>query len=174
MGANKHESRILAIALRNRRFAYAAFEGRDRLLDWGVYFFPPADEGGGTVAGRRVGGLLRLFTPSVIVVRIANRGSRDGSSGLKRILRAIRRESSVRSIPLCRIGRKGVLQAFRIFRGNKYEIAVMLSQLFPDLHWKLPPKREFYDGEHPRMIVFDAVAAGFAYWQLNSEEVSQP
>ena len=126
------------------------------------------------MAGRRVGGLLRLFTPSVIVVRIANRGSRDGGSGLKRILRAIRRESSARSIPLCRIGRKDVLRAFRIFQGNKYEIAVVLSRLFPDLHWKLPPEREFYDGEHPRMIVFDAVAAGFAYWRLNSDDVSPP
>ena len=175
MEGKTHDPRILAIDLRLRRFGYAVFEGPNRLLDWGVYFFPPAREGGSIVASKRVADLLRLFTPSVVVVKKADRGSGSRGAGIASILKAIRRESSIRSIPVCLIGHKDVRQAFRIFRSNnKYENAVALTQLFPDLLWKLPPKRKFYDGEHPRMIVFDAVAVGFTYWQLNGIQIPPP
>jgi hypothetical protein len=38
--------------------------------------------------------------------------------------------------------------------------------MFPELLWKLPPKRRIWESEHPIMAMFDAVALGFAYWQL--------
>ena len=174
MGAKTHDPRILAIDLRLRRFGYAIFEGPDRLLDWGVYFFPPEVEGGAIVASKRVGDLMRLFTPSVIVIKKADRGSASRGSGLTPILKAIRRESSVRSIPVCLIRRKDVRRAFRVFQGNnKHENAAALTQIFPELLWKLPPKRKFYDGEHPRLILFDAIAVGFTYWQLNGTQIPQ-
>jgi hypothetical protein len=175
MGARTHYPRILAIDLRLRRFGYAVFEGPKRLLDWGVYFFPPVVEGGTVVVTNRVGDLMRLFTPSAVVVKKADRGSAGRGAGISPILKAIQSKSSARSTPVCLIRRKDVRQAFRIFRGNsKYENAVVLTRIFPDLLWKLPPKRKFYQGEHPRMIVFDAVAVGFTYWQLNGTQVPPP
>jgi hypothetical protein len=58
-------------------------------------------------------------------------------------------------------------KVFRIFHAkSKYEIATILVQVFPGINWRLPPKRKIWESEHPRMAMFDAVALGFAYWQI--------
>jgi hypothetical protein len=36
MHPKSNDRRILAIALRSRRFGFAVFEGPNRLLDWGI------------------------------------------------------------------------------------------------------------------------------------------
>ena len=41
----------------------------------------------------------------------------------------------------------------------------MVARMFPELLWKLPPKRKIWESEHPIMTMFDAIAMGFAYWQ---------
>jgi hypothetical protein len=57
-------------------------------------------------------------------------------------------------------------EVFRLVHAeSKHEIASMLTQMFPELLWKLPPKRRVWESEHPIMTMFDAVAFGFAYWQ---------
>jgi hypothetical protein len=46
--------------------------------------------------------------------------------------------------------------------------------MFPELLWRLPPKRKNYQSEHPSMTVFDAVALGFTYLQSNGAELPPP
>ena len=41
---------------------------------------------------------------------------------------------------------------------RKYEIASLLAECFPVLHWELPPKRKIWESEHYRMSIFDAAA----------------
>ena len=161
-----HDRRILAIALRSRRFGFAVFEGPNRLLDWGMVFYPLNDGAQHTAASKRVASLLTLFTPSVVVVgRTRLRNVRNGSS-VRPILRSIRREVSSRTIPVQFMRAAVVKGIFRQFPAkSKHEIATMIAQMFPELLWKLPPKRRIWESEHPIMAMFDAVALGFAYWQ---------
>ena len=82
------------------------------------------------------------------------------------ILRSVRREASSHLIPVHLIKGAEVRAVFRVFRAkSRHEIATMLAQMFPELLWKLPPKRKIWESEHFRMAMFDTVALGFAYWQ---------
>lgn len=168
-------SRVLAIDLRPQQFGYAVFEGDVRLLDWGATYYRPGGSAGAAMAGRRVAELLRVFAPSAIVVREVHRDVTRNSFGVQPILKVIRRTASAASIPVSLIARNEVREAFRIFRAkNKYEIACRLAVIYPELFWKLPPERKFYESEHPRMTIFDAVATGFTYRRRNVAESPPP
>jgi len=76
---------------------------------------------------------------------------------------------------MCLFARSEVREAFRIFHAKtKYEIACILVQMFPELLWKLPPERKFYESEHPSMTIFDAIALGLTYWQSGGTEIPPP
>jgi hypothetical protein len=97
------------------------------------------------------------------------------SPGVEPILKAIRREANACSIPVSLIARNEVREAFREFRcTNKYEIASMLASMHPELLWKLPPERKFYESEHPSMTTFDAVALGYTFWHRSTTELPPP
>jgi len=154
-----HNERLLAIDLRPQRFGYAMFEGPKQLIDWGGKTFDSS-----RVAGERTASLLSLFHPAVVTVR------RDRHYGLRRpgtmaaVLRSIKREAAKRSIPVHLITAPDIEDAFRSLHiQNKDDMAFMLATKFPELLWKLPPKRKKWEHEHHRMVVFDAVAVGFAY-----------
>lgn len=164
----KHDPRILAIDLRPQQFGYAVFEGPKQLLDWGVAYYRPGGEVGAAVAACRVAELVRMFPPSAILVRKVRGEVARNSFGVQPILKAIRLKASARSIPVHLIARKEVREVFRAFRAKtKYEIACRLAVMYPELLWKLPPQRKFYESEHPTMTIFDAAALGVMYWQSN-------
>lgn len=160
------DRRILTIALRSRRFAFAAFEGSDKLLDWGMVFYPLNNDVQRTAASRRIASLFTQLTPSEVVVGKARLLDSRDDSGVRLILRSLRHEASSRLIPVRFMKRPELSEVFcRFHVKSKHEIASMLAQVFPELLWKLPPKRKIWESERPRMAMFDAVALGFAYWQ---------
>lgn len=160
------DRRILAISLRSRRFGFAVFEGPNRLLDWGVVFYPLNDSARGAAASKRVVSLLTLFMPSMVIVGKARLLDDRNGSGTRTVLGSIRREASSRVIPVHVMEGAKLKEACRLFHAkSKHEIASALAQAFPEILWKLPPKRKIWESEHPRMVMFDAIALGFAYWQ---------
>ena len=170
MDPKSHEWRILAIALRSRRFGFAVFEGPIRLLNWGMVFYPLNNGVQQKAASKRVASLLTLSVPSVVVVGQTRLLNVSDGSGVRPILRSIRREASSRLIPVCLMKKTEVGEVFRLVHAeSKHEIASMLAQMFPELLCKLPPERKIWESEHPIMTMFDAVALGFAYWQQDVE-----
>lgn len=166
-----HDRRILAIDLRPRRFGYAVFEGPRFLLDWGANAYPSNRDPEGTVATRRLAALLRFSTPSAVVVKKERWESAKTDPVVRSMVEAITRETSARSIPVYLVGQSELTSTFRNFEcETKYEIATVLTGFFPELLWKLPPPRQIWESEHPRMTMFDAIALGFTHWQRSSPE----
>jgi hypothetical protein len=166
-----HDRRILAIDLRPRRFGYAVFEGSRFLLDWGANSYPSSGDPEGTVAAKRLAALLRFSTPSAVVVKKERWESAETDSVVRPVVEATTRETSARSIPIYLIGQNELASTFRSLEcETKYEIASVLTRFFPELLWKLPPPRQIWESEHPRMTMFDAVAVGFTYWKRSSTE----
>jgi hypothetical protein len=166
-----HDRRILAIDLRPRRFGYAVFEGPRFLLDWGANAYPSSGDPEGTVAARRIAALLQFSTPSAVVVKKERWESAETDSVVRSMVETIIRETSARLIPICLIDQNEFSSTFRNLEcGTKYEIASVLTRIFPELLWKLPPPRQIWESEHPRMTIFDATALGFTYWQRSSPE----
>jgi len=169
---HKHQKlSTLAIDLRTRRFGYAVFEGSKQLLDYGVCLYGAS--GAPTTARKRMMELLKLSSPSLIVIRAVRRNKAFGSVGVRPILAAISREASARQIPIQFVMTTQMKKIFQRFRAQtKHEIASAVVQLFPELIWKLPPKRKVWQKEHYRMAMFEAIAVGCVYLQLADVQVA--
>jgi hypothetical protein len=175
MDPKSHERRILAIALRSRRFGFAVFEGPTRLLDWGMVFYPLNTPAQHVAASKRVASRITLFAPSIVVVGRTHVLNVRNDSGIRPIFKSIRREASTRQVPVHLMTRAEVRPVFHTLHAkSKREIASMLAQMFPELFCKLPPERKIWESEHPIMTMFDAVALGFAYWQRDGERDPTP
>jgi hypothetical protein len=85
------------------------------------------------------------------------------------ILKTIQSVSAEQGIPMHVLGRDEIESTFCIFRARtKEEIACAIVGIFPELLVRLPPKRKTWQTEARGMIVFDAIATGFAYWRRTS------
>ncbi len=160
----KYPSRIVAVDIRSRRFGYAVFEMPARLLDSGVSRFASPE-----IATVRIAALCETFLPSLIV--LGKEAARHGRSYPKAVAvrRTLRNEAARRFIPVVTLGRRRVQNWFHQ-QGNpgKYAIASFLANRFPELSWKLPPRRKPWHPEPWNLCLFDAVALGLAYAHFNS------
>jgi len=170
-------ARILAIEARRSRFGYALFEGPKRLLDWGASTVPSELTGhlATKAAKKRIASSLRRCHPAAVVVKRPRKMKTVKGIEQGPIFEAIAREAALLRIPVYFISRAEVQEAFRMFRGNtKEQIAEILVGIFPELFSRLPPKRKKWQPENRGMIVFDAVAIGFAHWQRNGSQSPPP
>jgi hypothetical protein len=167
-----YDPRILVLDLRHRRFGYAVFEGNRSLLDWGVRVYPAVGEEETVLAVKRLDGLVGLFAPSTIVVKKERWEQLGAESGMHSVVKAVSILASSRSIPVQLVPHSDLLAAFAPLGGRtREEMAEVLTRIYPDLLWYLPPKRKIWQAEHSRMTVFDALALGLAYWQARDIEI---
>jgi len=167
-----YDARILVLDLRHRRFGYAVFEGHRSLLDWGVRVYPAVGEEETILVMKRLDGLVGLFTPSAIVVKKERWKQPDMKPEIHSVVKGVSLLASSRSIPVHLLPQSDLLNAFAPLGGRtREEIAEVLTRIYPDLLWYLPPKRKIWQAEHPRLTVFDAIALGVAYWQARDVEI---
>ena len=128
-------------------------------------------------ASEKLTRLLEEYIPSTLVVKeIRPCADSRTAAKLKEILDAIKTEARRHRVAIRSITRKSIRTAFSdLSRTTKYEIASALSKRFPELGWKLPPKRKPWQSEDYRMSIFDAAAAGVAYFaQRQSRNSAAP
>jgi hypothetical protein len=110
----------------------------------------------------------------VIVIKIADHNDRRYRKGMASIVRRIRSEATIRSIPIDPVTTKSVRNTLSGIVKNKEHIAGVVVRIFPSLGWKMPPTRERrpWVSEGWNMVIFDAVAIGLAY--LENSPVDMP
>jgi len=124
---------------------------------------------------QRLISLLKLFSPSVIVTTRERWDRASVNPHLLPLEEEILRTSSAHSIAIHAISQNQVRQSFlRLGCETRYQTATSLSQIFPELSPRLPPKRRLWESEHSSMAIFDAVALGLAYWQHENVSVFEP
>lgn len=118
--------------------------------------------------------LVRIFIPSVIVIKLATHNDRQYRAGMASSVGHIRRAASAWSIPVDRATAVWVRSALGGSARNKEHIAQLVILTFPSLIWKLPPARERkpWVSEGWNMAIFDAVAVGLAY--LGESDIDVP
>ena len=165
---NQPIRRVLALDLRPRSLGFVVFEGPDHLLDWGVKIF--RDLGGHEVpASQRLALLLHEFEPAIVLLKSSVWTRQSTKPQLTSILDEIRREGKDR-IAVRLISTRRIRRLFPGDVRNKDDLASRVAAHFPDLAWKLPPRRKFWNREHYRMSIFDAAALALAYYgYLNPE-----
>jgi hypothetical protein len=175
MNLRIYDSKILAIDLRHRRFGYAVFEGHRTLHDSGLRVYRAVGKEEAEMASNRLAVLLQSFAPSAIVIKRERWDRAQTSHHIRSLVEVVTRVASAHSVSICLIRHDDVRQTFRnLGCETREEIAAVLARIFPELHWRLPPKRRAWQSEHPRMAMFDAVALGLAYWQHQSYKLPAP
>jgi hypothetical protein len=157
--------RLLALDLRTRRFGFAVLEGPQDLLEWGSRRLRRTSMSDPeSFIRRRLAPLVKLYAPTVIVVK---RGSRQGAGNNSKheyLLQMIMKEAQRQAIAVAVIGRKEMRSVFgETRRATKETIAQQVAARFPQLKWKLPPARKPWANEAHAMTIFDAVALGLTY-----------
>lgn len=161
---------IIAIEVRRSRFGYAVYQGRRYLADWGASSCPANRKG--NFAATRFAELAKLFHPELVVLKQERRGGIRHPEAVAANSIAIQAEAAARSITCLVLSPEQVKTAFNTFAvKTKDDIASILAGFFPELVWELPRKRKRWDNEHPRMATFDAIAIGFAYFELHTSRV---
>lgn len=167
--ANK---RVLALDVHPRSFGFAVFEGPERLLDWGVRSYRwPGDDLRLRVA-KNITALLADFAPSVAVVNELRPRAGKINPKLKKAFDTIRKQVAKYGTSVHLVTWRAVRKVFG--RATKHEIVIALTDRYPELAWKAPPKRKCYQSEDYRMSIFDAAALGVAYFARHQKAPSQP
>jgi len=155
----KSLTRVLALDLHPRRFGYVVVEGPEKLLDWGVRSHRRKGNSADGLIRRRLGPLLALWRPSVVVLREPLRTRTPNpptNRFLKQIIMAAKNQRA----------RVQILKKRPTDRGEKltkYQRAQAVIERFPVLTRKLPPKRKPWESEDYRMSMFAAVTLAMAY-----------
>jgi hypothetical protein len=158
---------VLAIEARRTRFGYALFEGPKQLLDWGASEIPSglSDRDAIVFARRQLARVLRRGSPIAIVVARPRRKQNRSTVSDGPMLRSILQEAETWKIPVCCLEREEIRTALCHFRAqSKEQLACVLVSAFPAITHRLPQKRKKWQPERRGMIVFEAIAAGLAYW----------
>jgi len=156
--------RILSIYPTVNGASYSCFEGADHLVGWGNI------SRGTDNLRKKIQDLIDQFQPEIIVteqepINKAMRGKQTIKS-----LKLVQKLSETNQIYLKQYARLMVKGVFSCFdANNKYETAVYLAQVFPQLSSKLPPKPKIWESQHYRMGLFDSVAFAFAYYYVEGE-----
>jgi hypothetical protein len=166
-----HNKRMIAIDVRARSFGFVVFDGPRRLLSWGVKSFRRGVNAVKMPASRKLAALFDDFSPGAIVLRNCNlRHERKRTEMLSAILAAARK----RGIPVHRMSKRTMVDAFTGNGQNKHSVALVVARSFPELASNLPRKRKIWEGEDYRMTIFDAAAAAVAYWEGEKAQTSTP
>lgn len=164
MTSKNSTERVLALDIRARRFGFVVFEGSEQLLDWGVRKCNSEKESRTEVARRKIMSLLNIYAPLVVVAGQAGENCRHEHGSVKAITKMLRKEIAIRSLRLHVVSGQQMKNHFRRFGcSTKYEMASALAKKYPDIAWKLPPKRKPWRSEYQRMSIFDAATLGVSY-----------
>ena len=154
MKPNNRTDRILALDVRAYQIGYVELEKPKRLLAFGVTRFKSVP-----VGVMRLTHLVHRLKPTTLVIRQLQASSSRNTEGTRKFLHLARQTARQSPIALSTFSDTQIREHFSAQGATtKYKIAVLLTNRFPELEWKLPPLRKPWKREHPNMSIFDAAA----------------
>lgn len=148
---------LLTLDLRTRRYGFAAFDRSRRLLGWGFRKNPHTTE----MIQEHLTTLQSRFGFSRIVVR--RRADARSQRRQHDLVDGVVRFGSLGRLPVTLIDADKIRSFFN--GKSKYEIAKLVAERFPEIAWKLPPKRKVWQSESERQSIFDAISTGVYFFQ---------
>lgn len=153
--------RLLALEIRSQRIGFAVFDGPTRLLDWGVGSYSRPTRRLHEVVATRVRSLLVRYRPFAVVMRRDNHYSLQSPARLRISVGAIRGETRRCGVDFQLLSTKTRKHFFAQLRcDTKHQVAQLITDLFEELSWMVPPKRKPWHSESYHAVIFDAAATG--------------
>jgi lipase chaperone LimK len=167
----ERKDRLLALEIRSRWTGFVGIEAAARLTEWGRRKHKVKGSKFADLVKRRIDAILDLWLPARIVVRTRPIRSPKARRRISTIVSVVRREARKNSIEFRAISAKDVRQFFAARQcKSKYQIATLIARQFPELSWRLPPKRKSWKAEDHRMVIFDAAATALAFLNKSPPE----
>jgi hypothetical protein len=151
------ERRILALSLDWQGFGFAAFDGPHDLMDYGTRNFRYRIK---IPLEAKLLLLLDANQPDTLAVVEPTTVMR------KKIAEKITRVAKAEKVPLVFIPNADIRKTFAPDNQNKYQIAAAIADRYPELLLRLPSPRKRWQSEKSGITIFEAAAAGFAYYEL--------
>ena len=149
------ERRILALSLDWQGFGFAAFNGPDDLVDFGTRNFRRKIK---IPFEAKLLLLLDANQPDMLVIVEPNTALR------KKIMAKVTKIAKAEKISLTFISYTDIRKTFFPTGTSKYQIASAIAKRYPELQFRLPAARKPYQSEKFGITIFEAVAAGLAYY----------
>lgn len=160
---SRPSSRLLVLDLRTRRYGYAVLDGLHRLMGWGFRRHARANN---MAVSQHLTRLHSQFKFDKILAR--KRTEIKGQTLQTELVQDVLRFGLSAQLPVHLIGAEQIRAFFG--RKPKYEISKLIATRFPEVSWKLPPKRRPWQTESDVQSIFDAI--GTAVYFL--ESLAQP
>jgi len=156
-------ARILAIDPASNGFGFAVLEGPTALIDWGVKH-ASGDQNRKYL--EQAAKLIARYQPEVLVVEDTRaKGSRRRSRACE-LIENLLAPASAQYLRTWRVSRRKVQLSFsKSGPATKRQVAVALTERFPELEPHLPPVRKPWISEDERMSIFDAMAFALTFYQ---------
>ena len=151
------ERRILALSLDWQGFGFAAFDGPEDLIDFGTRNFRRKVK---IPLEAKILLLLDANQPDVLVI------AKPATALRKRAAASIAKVAKSEKIPLVFVLGADIQNAFVPLRQSKYQRACAIAKRYPELQFRLPSSRKAYQSEKFGITIFEAAAAGLAYYGL--------
>jgi len=155
-------ARYLGLSLRSDGFGFVVVEDTVA-LDCGVR----ACEQTGSIEclAQLFDRILRTYLPTEVIM--LGIGSVEATEKRGKVQTAIAGRVSRKNIPVVRLSAASLTKHFRqVNAETKYEIALAVARILPELAWRLPPKRRAWESEPRRSLIFEAAAAVIAHAKL--------
>jgi hypothetical protein len=155
---------VLAIDATARGFGWVVFEGRQGLIDLGTRE-ARGDKNRESV--RKVAKLLRWYKPDTLVLEDALAKHSRRHARIKRLHRDLADLAKSLRIEVAYLSRGEINTVFEVYRAKtRHIVAGAIAVEFPFLASWLPPRREIWRDENPRLSVFNAAALAIAFFEL--------
>lgn len=146
-------SRTVGLDPTTSGFCFVVVEGSETLVDWQASELSARTP---QEVRRRLGRLVKRYEPDLLVVEDME-SSRRGRWA-RQFVTVVTRFAAEEGIAIRAVSRQEVREHFRPSGATKYEIAVAITRLFPELASRLPRKRKPWMSEDERMSIFDALS----------------
>ena len=155
-----HE-RTLALDVRPRSFGYVVFEGANQIVDFGTRYYIQFSS---DVMRSRLAELIQQWQPTTVVLN--NRKIYLCAAKLRSRIGLIQQEALAHKLTLRMLDPGSVKQLFRSLEcKNKQQAAMYLAGRYPELAWKLPRPRRFFEAED-EYFDYPSHASRQGRWQI--------
>jgi hypothetical protein len=156
---------VMAIDPWRRGFGFAYFEGEQSLIDWGLCQVPLNNRNEKSLI--RLKAMLDRHHPDYLILEPWDAPDCRRCKRVRKFLAAAAKVALSRGIEVRYLSHRDVIISFSqsAVEPSKQVIAKTLALIYPELAFRLPPRRMPWMGEDPRMSIYDAAALAVAYYR---------
>jgi hypothetical protein len=155
-------ARYLGLSVRSDGFGFVVIEDTFA-LDCGVRACERAQSN--DCLAQQFERILKMYIPTEVIILAP--GLVEATAKKGGALKTIAERAKKKRISVVRPKAGSVTEYFRQLNAEtKYEIALAVAKILPELAWRLPPKRKAWQSERRRTWIFEAAAAVIAHAKL--------